>query len=75
MFLQACVENSVHIGGGVLPREPTGRHPPPGQTPPQLDTPCGQTPPLGRQPPPIRRPLQQMVHIPLECTLVYDFFL
>ena len=62
MFLHLSVSHSVH--GGVYPSMLSSRHQPPGRHIPACtgtDTPS---------PPPPRWPLQQTVHIPLECILV-----
>ena len=74
---------SVCPGGGVHPlgRHPPGKHPradtPPGRHPlgrhPRLGRhPPGQTPPADTPHPP-RWPLQQTVHILLECILVFQY--
>ena len=82
MFSQACVKNSVHRGrmfrqSSPWVDTPLDRHNP-GQTPPRQTPPPEQTPPWTdptspphwTDPLPGRRPLQQTVHILLECILV-----
>ena len=63
MFSEACVKNSVHMGGGGV-HPPLGRQPPFGQTTPRADTSPRQTLPHG-QTPPGQTPL-----ILLECVLL-----
>ena len=68
IFSQACVKNSVHMGGGGVCLRHVGIHPP-GRHPPREDTFPGRQPPGQIPPSP-----SQTVRILLECILVRNTF-